>query len=87
MHSSHRRANARLLAAVSCAALIGAATSAFAQLQTQPALDKIFEEAMQSRSSQEYSDSIKRLQAILAENPNLGRARAELAVAYYSNSQ
>ena len=83
MHSSNRRANARLLATVSCAALFGAAQPAFAQLQTQPALDKIFEEAMQARSSQEYSDSIKRLQAILAQNPNLGRARAELAVAYY----
>ena len=83
MHSSNRRANARLLATVSCAALFGAAQPAFAQLQTQPALDKIFEEAMQARSSQEYSDSINRLQAILAQNPNLGRARAELAVAYY----
>jgi hypothetical protein len=51
--------------------------------EVNPETEQKFLEAIKSRDTGNLAKAIKALEAILATEPNLGRARAELAVAYY----
>ena len=50
-------------------------------------VEALFQKAMQERSDGDYDTSIQSFQTILSSNPQLHRARLELAVAYYESKQ
>ena len=69
-----------VLAAVICSLLLAIpATSAFAAYDPQ----KAFDQAMKDRKEGRIEAAIKGFQTILSNNPELNRARLELAVAYF----
>ncbi|GAA5317361.1 MAG: hypothetical protein AseanaTS_25660 [Candidatus Pelagadaptatus aseana] len=50
-------------------------------------LEKQYQAAMESRANGDLYDSIEHLNSLLSNNPNLHRARLELAVTYYRAAQ
>ncbi len=62
-------------------------TTCAAETQTSTDVQQIFEEAIQQRENGKIYDAIELFETILTNQPSLGRARLELAVAYHEASR
>lgn len=60
-----------------------AATLSTPSFAADKALEETFSQAMSHREAGDYDSAIAEFQAILSANPDLGRARAELALSYF----